>query len=146
MYVLPPDALSAALDINLGTLNEQCAVSVPGPLLRHLLQLAVAAGDFDEQSYLAANPDVAQAIKAGKLRNARLHYVSQGYFEGRRGGHPRVDEAWYLKRNPDVAEAVKAGTVASGSEHFVARGAEELRAPAAKYEKDCQRWAVLLNR
>ena len=42
-----------------------------------------APEDFDESAYLAAFPDVAGSIKAGKLRSALHHYQFHGRREGR---------------------------------------------------------------
>jgi SAM-dependent methyltransferase len=42
--------------------------------------------DFDEASYLDANPDVAAAVKAGKIRSGWHHFASCGYAEGRQPG------------------------------------------------------------
>ena len=40
---------------------------------------------FDEQAYLAANPDVAAAVAAGDYRSGREHYLLYGAKEGRSG-------------------------------------------------------------
>ncbi|WP_434625239.1 hypothetical protein [Azospirillum sp. B2RO_4] len=39
-----------------------------------------------ERAYLAANPDVAAAVRNGQLSSGYAHYVRQGRAEGRRGG------------------------------------------------------------
>ncbi|WP_377806390.1 hypothetical protein ABNQ38_06860 (plasmid) [Azospirillum sp. A29] len=39
-----------------------------------------------ERAYLAANPDVAAAVRSGQLSSGYAHYVQQGRAEGRRGG------------------------------------------------------------
>ncbi|GEM_PF-2249838 len=39
-----------------------------------------------ERAYLAANPDVAAAVRNGQLSSGYAHYVRQGRTEGRRGG------------------------------------------------------------
>jgi hypothetical protein len=39
-----------------------------------------------ERAYLAANPDVAAAVRNGQLSSGYAHYVQQGRAEGRRGG------------------------------------------------------------
>lgn len=38
---------------------------------------------FDEAGYLAANPDVAKAVKDGKFRSGKQHYIKFGKSEGR---------------------------------------------------------------
>jgi hypothetical protein len=50
-----------------------------------------APEDFDESAYLAAFPDVAGSIKAGKLRSALHHYQFHGRREGRLTD-PRYEE------------------------------------------------------
>lgn len=42
-----------------------------------------AAPEFDETEYLAANPDVMEAVKAGHFRSGREHYDRYGKGEGR---------------------------------------------------------------
>jgi hypothetical protein len=39
--------------------------------------------DFDESRYLAQYPDVAKAVKSGKLASGFEHYVRYGRAEGR---------------------------------------------------------------
>jgi len=56
---------------------------------------------FNESEYLAANPDVAVAVKDGKFRNGREHYEAYGRSEGRMlkrffGGTSREDKVFYL--------------------------------------------------
>lgn len=41
--------------------------------------------EFDDEYYLAANPDVALAVKAGTFKTARHHYEQFGQAEGRAG-------------------------------------------------------------
>jgi hypothetical protein len=41
---------------------------------------------FDENAYLAANPDVAAAVRAGKVASGRDHYEQWGRAEGRSAG------------------------------------------------------------
>ena len=43
----------------------------------------MSAPDFDEEFYLAANPDVALAVRAGQFRSGREHYDRFGRKEGR---------------------------------------------------------------
>jgi predicted SAM-dependent methyltransferase len=44
----------------------------------------VTDDNFDEQAYLAANPDVAQAVQEGKIRSGREHFELFGRKEGRK--------------------------------------------------------------
>jgi hypothetical protein len=46
------------------------------------LSLSAPSG-FDEQDYLAANPDVREAVTAGSIDSALFHYLTQGHTEGR---------------------------------------------------------------
>jgi SAM-dependent methyltransferase len=45
--------------------------------------------DFDESAYLDANPDVAAAVRYGKMESGRKHFELFGYKEGRRQRHSR---------------------------------------------------------
>lgn len=99
---------------------------------------AHAPGLFNEAWYLAQNPDVAAAVKAGAFTHGYDHFLRYGAQEGRAAapGSSGWDEQVYLAHNPDVAAAVKAGTLASGFAHFVRHGAQEGRAAMA----DGQGW------
>lgn len=69
------------------------------------------AGTFDEDFYLAANPDIAEAVAAGLIAAAE-HYETFGQAEGRDPNPLRerlFDEDAYLAANPDVAAAVGQG-------------------------------------
>ena len=48
------------------------------------LQIVPDADTFDEEAYLAANPDVAAAVAARKQRSGRKHFETSGRTEGRR--------------------------------------------------------------
>jgi predicted SAM-dependent methyltransferase len=57
--------------------------------------------EFVEVEYLAANPDVAAAVKAGKFRSGREHYEKYGEREKRKlkrliGGTSREEKAFHL--------------------------------------------------
>jgi SAM-dependent methyltransferase len=43
------------------------------------------SSDFDEDRYLAANPDVAEAVRSGAFASGRAHYEAYGKAEGRVG-------------------------------------------------------------
>lgn len=81
--------------------------------------------DWDEQSYLAANPDVSALIAEGKFQNGFEHYRSVGFSEFRPSGFPSWDETTYLAANPDVAPLIRQGLFASGYEHYVKQGKAE---------------------
>lgn len=146
MYMLPLNVLLENLGVTPEEFRTSKEVKVPTALLKFLLQAVVAQSDFDEKGYLEANPDVAEAVRRGRIRSARIHYLAGGYLESRQGGHPAVDEEWYLKTYPDVAKAVRAKKVESGAAHFVAAGASEFRAPAANYVRDTMNWATFFGK
>src|SRR5260370_39786842 len=104
--------------------------------VRCLLQQVVASMPFDEEGYLANNPDVATAIRRGEGASAREHYIADGYFEGREGAVEPFDEAWYRKRYPDVAHGVKSGQWVSGRHHYRMEGIFEWRSPKHSAEGD----------
>jgi SAM-dependent methyltransferase len=52
--------------------------------MSHDILVPATAAAFDEESYLAANPDVRAAVATGKLRSGRHHFDAHGCREGRR--------------------------------------------------------------
>lgn len=130
----------SALNLDKSALDGSGQVKVPAGLLKLLLQIAIAAAEFDEDSYLRENPDVAKALSRGEVESALMHYIGFGYFEGRRGGGPAVDAEWYLGKYPDVAAAVRDGRVKSAEAHFLSIGGGEGRSPAADYEGEAAQW------
>lgn len=80
--------------------------------------------NFDENFYLTAYPDVADAVRRGKVQSACAHYQTFGRFEGRQ---PTFNESSYLLKNPDVADAVRRGQVRSGYDHWRRFGRYENR-------------------
>lgn len=56
--------------------------------LQHFVEIGLTADlsvsrEFNSQSYLAANPDVARAVRDGLVPSALFHYVQHGLTEGR---------------------------------------------------------------
>jgi hypothetical protein len=145
MFVPSADSLMAALNASRADLKGNGRIEVPAPLLKLLLQIALAATEFDEQSYLNQNPDVAKAIGRGEIESAHMHYIGYGYFEGRLGTGPVVDVDWYLAAYPDVAAAVREGRVKSAESHFNSIGGGEGRCPAADYETEAAQWKKALR-
>lgn len=92
-------------------------------------------GPFDEAFYLAANPDVAEAVAAGEV-TAQAHYETFGLAEGR-DPNPLVERLFdgdaYLAANPDVAAAVARGEFTAWS-HYDTVGWMEGRAPSALFD------------
>jgi hypothetical protein len=118
--------------------NEVKVVSVKGQLkvdltydgfldvVRQILQ----AVPVDENWYRESYPDVAEAIEQGSYRDAKHHFVTHGYVEGRRPFPVAVDEEWYLENNPDVKQGIEDGRFESAQAHFVQHGYEEGRKPS----------------
>ena len=144
MYVPNYDSIIQAIGVDRTTLERSSKVTIPVDLFKFLLQTALAAGEFNEAGYLEANPDVAAALRSGSMTNAHLHYLSYGYFEGRKGAMPKVDEQWYLTTYPDVAAAIKSGHITSAAEHFEIIGAAEGRSPNAQHQATAAQWKKVL--
>ncbi|MCG6205520.1 hypothetical protein LPW26_12790 [Rhodopseudomonas sp. HC1] len=51
-------------------------------MLKLLIQIARASGDFDEGNYLRSNPDVAKAVEIGGVESAHHHYIGFGHILG----------------------------------------------------------------
>ncbi len=145
MYVPHFDAILKNIGISREEFDLKSSVVVPTTLLKMLLQIAVASGEFNKAGYFAENDDIAQAVAKQDINPLR-HYVEFGFFEGRTGAYPSVDETWYLRTYPDIDAAVKQGDISSGCEHFVVQGAAEGRAPSAKYLADAKRWKAAFGR
>ncbi|KAB0614903.1 hypothetical protein [Castellaniella defragrans] len=85
----------------------------------------MAVSLFNEQWYLAQNPDVARAVANGQ-GSAYEHFLLHGQHENRAPA-TLFDPVYYLARNPDVAAAVANGQ-GSAYEHFLLHGQSEPRA------------------
>ncbi|MFV3077462.1 Calx-beta domain-containing protein [Niveispirillum fermenti] len=101
----------------------------------HFTVLMQAVERYDEQAYLAFNPDVAAAVEAGIFVNGYDHWTRFGINEGRMEIN-LVDETFYRNQNPDVAEAISNGYISSGREHWEAFGRYEGRAPNILFNAD----------
>jgi hypothetical protein len=146
MYVPSLNAFLKNINISADELNSSENVTVPSGLFQFMLQLLIAGGSFNEEGYLRANPDVAEAVKNRQITSARLHYVGYGFFEGRQGAMPEVDEAWYRTTYADVDKAIRNGQIKSAAEHFAMIGAAEGRSPNSATEKDAQQWKKAFGR
>ena len=140
MFVPPYEPLLKSLNSTRDQAEAAQEIKVPLPLLKLLLQIALAQADFNEDSYLAANPDVKEAVERGDVESGLLHFIGFGYFEGRSGGMAIVDEDWYLKKYPDVVRWIKKGAVSSADQHFNTVGAGEGRSPNAFEEENAFQW------
>lgn len=101
-----------------------------GPELGALVQGLLDIWPFDEAWYLGAYPDVAEAIRSGKLKSARHHYLNFGFFESRLPCAPEVDDVWYLRRYPDVAKGIEKGRFKNATQHYIEFGYREGRMPS----------------
>ncbi len=119
--------------------------AVPLPILREIIATAVAGLPFDEEFYLAQNPDIREAAAEGSVTDLRAHFVNEGYLEGRFGVRPDLDEVFYRETYPDVANAIANGEVASGLDHYLLSGAFEGRFANHEQMTSGKRWLELLN-
>lgn len=87
---------------------------------------------FDAAAYLAANPDIKQAVESEEVAGAEEHLLHQGLSEVRAGERPfhagfqPFDEAMYIERFEDVRLAIESGSFTSGFDHFVQFGYDEI--------------------
>jgi hypothetical protein len=125
--------------------DPKAEVIISNKLFRLLVEAALSNAPFDERSYVTTNPDIADAIRRGKVASGRQHYLSSGYFEGRDTGHAGFDETWYLQRYPDVQLAVQRGESATGLEHYRGPGIREWRSPNRAAEADIARWRQVIQ-
>jgi hypothetical protein len=146
VYIPPFNAFLQNLNLSAEEFASADQITVPADLFKFMLQLLAAGGSFNEAGYLRNNPDVAEAVKSGQIRTARLHYVGFGFIEGRSGATPEVDEAWYRETYPDIDHAIQSGHVQSADEHFSQTGAAEGRSPNAKTVQDAQQWKIAFGR
>jgi len=85
---------------------------------------------FNEEAYLAANLDVAQAVNKGEFLSGWQHWSLFGEAEGRTlapATYGTFNESAYLAGNPDVAAAVTRGEFIDGWQHYDLYGRAELR-------------------
>lgn len=128
MKYLPPfDLIRRSVEIS--TVRGELRVSLSYDDFVSVLRLMISGIQVNEEWYLTEYPDIAQAIRDGKVASARQHFIDDGFFEGRRPFPMDVDERWYLQQYPDVAESVRTGVVGSAQQHFVEDGYREGRLP-----------------
>jgi hypothetical protein len=144
MFVPSAESLLDKLNLDRVSLDGQGTIEIPASLLKLLLQIALAAAEFDEERYLRENPDVADAVARGDDESARMHYIGFGYFEGRHGGGPEVNEKWYLQTYPDVANGIRNAQIESAAQHFHRIGAAEGRSPNSGQEDNAAQWKKAL--
>ena len=128
MKYLPPfDLIRRSVEIT--SVKGELRVNVSYDSFIEILRSIISDIDLDEEWYLTEYPDIAEAVRTGKLVSARQHFIDDGYFEGRLPFPMQVDERWYLEQNPDVAENVRKGLLSSGQQHFAEDGYREGRLP-----------------
>ncbi len=109
-----------------GERQPEAQAAMNNPFRAVALQELPTTESFDEASYLAANPDVADAVRQRRIKSGWAHFKKFGLAEGRRqttrdnetATPENFDEARYLASNPDVSEAIKKGTIESARIHF----------------------------
>ncbi len=128
MKYLPPFA-KCQTHMNITQIRGQSYVAMPHEEMRAMLRALLRHIPVDESWYLQRYPDVAGAIRSGRTKSARDHFITSGYFEGRWPSPIVVDETWYLAEYPEVARAVRDGIVESAQRHFEQNGYKEGRRP-----------------
>lgn len=87
---------------------------------------------FDENYYLAANPDVAAAVASGDFSNGFEHFNLFGNLESR-DPSALFDASEYRDLNTDVAAAIEAGII-TALDHFLNVGQFENRNPQPLFD------------
>ena len=126
-YVPPYESLRDHLKMTMirGTPTPNMTYDDIKKLISRLLWMV----EVDEEWYLIRNPDIAEAVREGRAKSGRDHFVNNGYFEGRQPFPMTVDEEWYLSENPAVADAISEGRMQSAQQHFEQHGYREGRLP-----------------
>ncbi|WP_128960656.1 hypothetical protein [Bradyrhizobium guangzhouense] len=137
--------LSSLLRVKADALDSKRKIAVSGDLLKHLITLALANVEFDDEWYKSKNPDLREALERGRISDLAEHFVTAGYFENRTPHEVEFDEQWYLQAYPDVRDAIAAGKTRSAKEHYIQSGQFEWRVPNAKVENDLIIWARLAS-
>ncbi|MEG4581821.1 calcium-binding protein [Microcoleus sp. MON1_C5] len=87
---------------------------------------------FDEEAYLAQNPDIAPLVRTPNNPNAPFasgldQFIQFGYEEGRTRVSPEYNEEFYLANNRELLPLVENGTFKNGYQHFIKFGNKEGR-------------------
>ena len=93
-YLPPFNAMRAMVRID--DVQGKLTVSASYEEFLDLIRAVLSVIEVDDAWYLEKYPDVAEAIKAGKIKSAREHFMSNGYFEGRLPFPIKIEERWYL--------------------------------------------------
>ena len=129
MSYLPPfEAIKRRFKITVS--NGKGRITLSHQDFLELIKLMLRGVALDDRWYLNEYPDVADAVREGRYRSAKHHFVEEGYLEGRRPANVAVDEEWYLRAYPDVADGVVSGAFLSPQTHFELHGYAEGRLPS----------------
>jgi hypothetical protein len=126
-YLPPFEVLKSYLTIS--NVKGELMVSCRYESLIQMLRQVIIGVEVDEAWYLGRYPDIAEAIQQGVVKSPRVHFVNDGYFEGRLPFPIHVDERYYLAQNAGVADYVRKGMLESGQQHFEENGYMEGRLP-----------------
>jgi hypothetical protein len=126
--VVQQECLTSAISGNIKPDSSRKLISQESFI--HGLKLLLHGIEVDDDWYVTAYPDIAEAIAAGVIKSAKIHFIQDGYFEGRLPFDLDVDEEWYLKTYADVAEGISRGDFRSAKDHFQNFGYREGRLPA----------------
>ncbi|MEG4498182.1 calcium-binding protein [Microcoleus sp. F10-C6] len=97
---------------------------------------------FDENAYLAANPDLAPFVRTvnpnAPFATGLDHFIQFGYDEGQRRTQvsPEYNESFYLTNNSELQPFVQNGTFKSGYQHFIQFGSKEGRFGTSFFEPE----------
>jgi hypothetical protein len=126
-YLPPFETLRSYLTMT--NVKGEMMVSCSYENMVQMLRRLIVGVEVDEAWYLDRYPDIAEAIEKGIVESPRLHFVHDGYFEGRQPFPILVDERYYLAENTGVADFVRKGALKSGQQHFEENGYREGRLP-----------------
>lgn len=143
-YFPSVDLLTKALKISVNDFNSKKKALVGISFLRQLIEAALESVEFDEKWYLAQYEDVREAHRTGAIKDPREHFITTGYFEGRRPSANSFDGIWYVNENKDVAEALRMGRLDSPFTHYQRVGEGEGRAPSEGTANQVAKWMVSL--
>lgn len=97
---------------------------------------------FDENAYLAGNPDLAPFVRTvnpnAPFATGLDHFIQFGYDEGQRRTQvsPEYNESFYLTNNSELQPFVQNGTFKSGYQHFIQFGSKEGRFGTSFFEPE----------
>jgi len=114
--------------------NSPDYVAVDRHFFNETLRPMISRIRVDRDWYMAAYPDVAEAVSRKIVTDASDHFRRFGYFEHRMPYQILVREDWYLEQYPDVREAIEQRAFATGQNHFDVFGYREGRMPFPNFE------------